>query len=72
MIVYERDFAGFVLSDAQYAELKNIRDTQVQLSAGNKDAPGLGVPIYQYIFDCISVDNGSAPAECSKRGYITL
>lgn len=39
MTIYERDFAGFVLSNEQYSELERIRDAQIQLSAGNESAP---------------------------------
>lgn len=63
MVIYERDFGGFTLSDAQRVELQSILDVQAELGKNNPSAPGLGVPIYQYIFDIVSVDNGSAPAQ---------
>lgn len=45
MVIYERDFGGFTLSDAQRVELQSILDVQAELGTNNPSALGLGVPI---------------------------
>lgn len=56
VVEYKRDTGGFVLSDEQCNQLAQLLDQQKALAGSlGADAKGLGVPIYEFVLECIGL-----------------
>jgi Ca2+-binding RTX toxin-like protein len=61
-VEFNRDDGGFVFTESQINELRNILNAQKELYEKNNADVGLGYPLYQKIIELISDINVSYPA----------